>query len=130
MKKISKHKLILLALTVLTACFGLLLLSNPKVLASESYGLDETMGVGNNKDALIEDDPEEIAGSIIGSLLTWTGVIFLALIFAGGITWMTAQGNEQKIEKAKQMIVAAIFGLLIVLSAYAITAYIGGTLTG
>ncbi len=41
---------------------------------------------------------------------------------------MTAQGNEQQIEKAKNLIISAIIGIVVVMSAYAITAYIGGTL--
>ena len=42
---------------------------------------------------------------------------------------MIAQGNEQEVEKAKQVIVAAVIGLIIVLAAYAITRFIGNALT-
>jgi hypothetical protein len=42
---------------------------------------------------------------------------------------MTAQGNEEQVGKAKNLITAAVIGLIIVVSAYAITAYIGGKLT-
>jgi hypothetical protein len=38
---------------------------------------------------------------------------------------MLARGNEQEVEKAKNLIQAAVIGLMIVLSAYAITAFIG-----
>ena len=38
--------------------------------------------------------------------------------------WMTAAGNEAQVAKARTLIVAAIIGLLIVLSAYAITSYL------
>jgi hypothetical protein len=43
---------------------------------------------------------------------------------------MMAQGDEGTIDKAKQTIIAATTGLIIVLAAYAITAFIGGQLTG
>ena len=40
---------------------------------------------------------------------------------------MTSGGNQESIGKAQKTIVAAIIGLIIILSAYAITIYIGGT---
>lgn len=99
---------------------------------AEDYGLGETVGaIDNNGKALTEQgSPEIIAGKIMGTILTWTGVIFLILIFVGGLTWMTAQGNEQQVQKAKDMIVAALLGLIIIMSAYAITAYVGQNLFG
>jgi len=45
-----------------------------------------------------------------------------------GLMWMTAGGNEDRIKKARQILIAAIIGLVIVLSAYAITQFIGGAL--
>ena len=68
-------------------------------------------------------------GKIIGSVLAFVGVLFLILMIYGGLTWMTARGNEQEIEKAKETITNAVIGLIIVLAAYAITAYIGNVLT-
>ena len=37
---------------------------------------------------------------------------------------MTAQGSEEKIERAKEMISAAVVGLVIVLAAYAFTQFV------
>jgi len=71
-----------------------------------------------------------IIGSLIGNILAFIGVLFLGLMIYGGILWMTARGNESQVEKAKELIRAAIVGLIIVLSAYAVTAYVGGVLTG
>lgn len=64
-------------------------------------------------------------GVIIGILLSFMGVIFLGLIIYAGMMWMTAQGNEQKVTQAKDMIANAIIGLIVVLGAYALTAFIG-----
>ena len=69
-------------------------------------------------------------GKIVGAGLAFIGVLFFGLVIYGGLLWMTARGNEQQVEKAKDLIVAAIIGLVIVLAAYAITSYIGGSLTG
>jgi hypothetical protein len=46
------------------------------------------------------------------------------MIYAG-ISWMTANGNEQTVTTAKQMIVNASIGLVIVFAAYAITSFLG-----
>jgi hypothetical protein len=43
---------------------------------------------------------------------------------------MTAIGKENQVEKAKNIIIQAVIGLVIVLAAYAITSFIGNQLTG
>jgi cbb3-type cytochrome oxidase subunit 3 len=102
--------------------------SNPG--SDSNYGLTETKTVGNVASAMIDQTPQEIAGTVVGAILSLLGVIFFLLIFYGGIRWMLAQGNEAEVEKAKQVIVAAVIGLVVVLSAYAITYFIGQRLTG
>ena len=67
----------------------------------------------------------EIIGTIVGAGLAFLGIVFLILMIYGGWIWMFAQGNEKEVEKAKGLITSAIIGLLIVLGAYAITAYVG-----
>lgn len=65
------------------------------------------------------------AGQIIGLALSFVGVIFLVLMIYAGIMWMTAQGNDQQVGKAKNLLINAIIGLVIVFAAYAITTFIG-----
>ena len=74
--------------------------------------------------------PQVIIGTIVSAILSFIGVIFFLLIFYGGIRWMLAQGNEQEVETAKKIIIAAVIGLVIVLAAYAITAFVGQTIAG
>lgn len=66
-----------------------------------------------------------IIGDSIKILLSLVGIIFIVLIIYAGYTWMMARGNEAEAEKAKSTITRAIIGLFIVLSAYAITSFIG-----
>ncbi|OGF21054.1 hypothetical protein A2Y83_01835 [Candidatus Falkowbacteria bacterium RBG_13_39_14] len=63
----------------------------------------------------------EIIGQIIQIILSFLGVIFLVLMVYGGYLWMTGGGNEEQIAKAKNIMGAAVIGLIIVLAAYAIT---------
>lgn len=63
-------------------------------------------------------------GTLIKGALTLVGTVFFALMFYGGFTWMTARGEEDKITKAKETIVAAAIGIAIILAAYAITNFV------
>lgn len=69
------------------------------------------------------------AGSILGAILSFLGVIFLVMMIYGGVLWMTVPANEKGVSKAKGIITAAAIGLVIVLSAFAITAWLGDTIT-
>jgi len=65
-----------------------------------------------------------LVSTIINIALSLLGVIFLALMVYGGYLWMTARGNEQQAEKARNLITAAVIGVVIVVAAYAITWFI------
>ena len=65
-----------------------------------------------------------IIATIIRIALSLLAAIFLILIIIAGFQWMTAGGNEQKVEKALARIKTAVIGLIIVLAAYAITVFL------
>ena len=65
-----------------------------------------------------------IIATIIQAVLAFLGVVFLILMIYGGYMWMTARGNEEQVNKASKTIVAAIVGLIIILSAYAISFFV------
>lgn len=69
-------------------------------------------------------DIRETVASIINVALSLLGIVAVVIILAGGFTWMTAAGNEEKVDKAKKMIFAGIIGLAIILSAYAIARFV------
>lgn len=71
-----------------------------------------------------QGDIGTIVGTIINGALTMIGTIFLILMIYAGFMWMTARGKEEQITKAKQIIVGTIIGLVIVVSAYAITFFV------
>ena len=72
---------------------------------------------------------EYIVSQIIFTILTLLGVIFLILMVYGGSIWMTAGGKEDRVKKAKDLIQAAIIGLIIVVSAYAISFFVVSKMT-
>jgi len=70
----------------------------------------------------------QLVGSFIAAALGLLGVILVVLVIYAGFIWMTAQGNDEKIKKAKGMITSAIIGMIIIFAAYAITNFVVGAL--
>lgn len=68
-----------------------------------------------------EGDIGSITGQIINTALQLVGIIFLGLMVYAGYLWMTAQGEESQVEKAQKIVTSAIIGLILTMSAYAIT---------
>lgn len=69
---------------------------------------------------------EGISSTVIKTILSVTGLIFLILMVYAGMLWMTARGDEGQVDKAKEIIQAAIIGLAVTVSAYAITVFVTG----
>ena len=94
--------------------------------------LDRLKSVGTGDDgAGYEDFSEEgdiyfadKLGAFIKIFLTFLGIVFLILIMYGGFLWMTAEGNEQQVTKAKQTIINSTIGIVVVMLAYAITWFV------
>lgn len=76
---------------------------------------------------VITNIPEAI-GNVVGAILAFIGVLFLGLMIYGGFIWMNARGNDADTKKARDIIEAAVIGLIIVLAAYVIATYVGGVL--
>lgn len=86
-----------------------------------SEGLKKTGGdLGYITGAEATTLPQKI-GKVLNISTTFLGVVFLGLMIYAGFLWMLAWGNEQEVEKAKNIIIAAVIGLVVVLTAYAIT---------
>lgn len=114
---------------------GFLILANYLPALADNYGLNDTareVGAysGQIDNATISENfIQTKSGQIIGVVLSFVGILFLILTIYAGLLWMTAQGNDQKVEKAKSLLTNAFIGLIIVFAAYAITAFIGDFVT-
>ena len=77
--------------------------------------------------------PTTLAGIVaiaIKAFLGLLGIIFLVLIIYAGYEWMTAQGDEEKVTKAKDTLSRAVIGLIIIIAAYSITYFVFNALPG
>jgi len=87
------------------------------------YGLDITAGkAGYNK----SETPYTITTTIVNAALAIVYIAFFILVLYAGLRWMTAQGNEEHVTKAKNILEAAIIGVAVVSAAYAITNFVLG----
>ena len=113
-KEINKKLLIFLIIIGLGALFVL------PVLAAGDYGLGATREAAGLSTGTLP----KILGNFIGAILSLVGVLFFALMLYGGITWMLARGNQEMEKKALNTITAAIIGIIIIISSYAITNFV------
>lgn len=88
-------------------------------------GFDKVPGVAQRAGyGAQERTIDQIISTVISVVLSLLGVIFMVLMVYGGYTWMTAQGDEQKVDKAKDIIRAAVIGIIVVAAAYAISIFV------
>lgn len=66
----------------------------------------------------------EVAGGIIQVVLGILGIIFVILIIYAGFRWMTAMGDDNDIKAARSILYQSIIGLIITISANALTYWI------
>lgn len=69
-------------------------------------------------------------GNIIGNILAFVGVIFMALILYAGFLWMSAGGETAKTTKAIAIMTDAVVGLIVIGAAYILTQYVGNVVLG
>lgn len=85
-------------------------------------GLNKTAGQAGFATLERESETEvrlnKIIGTILNTILGFTGAIFMVLIVAAGEMWLTAGGNSEQTEKARGLIFNAVIGLLIVFGSY------------
>ena len=74
-------------------------------------------------------DPRDTVFLIIRYALGLLGFVFLLLTLYAGFLWMTAGGDESKIETAKKILTASVIGLAIILLSYGFTVLILKILT-
>ena len=84
---------------------------------ADKTGYDYTKYKSYTSAGILSDE----LGKVLSVAITFLGVVFLGLMIYAGYTWMIARGNEQEVTKAKNIIIYAVIGLVVVLSAYAIT---------
>lgn len=68
-----------------------------------------------------ETTVERTVGEVVRLILSVAGLFFFVLMIYAGIRWMLARGEESQIADARKTLVAAVIGLIIMVSSYAIS---------
>ncbi len=87
-------------------------------------GAQVDVGLDSANPGLGEADLETIIVNIVKVALGFLGLLAVIFIMYGGFTWMLAGGNQDKVAKGRKILINAVIGLVIILSAYAIASFI------
>ena len=77
-----------------------------------------------------EGMPTQLVGAdgtisnIVNSILYVAGIIAVVMLIFGGIRFMVSRGDKDKVQKAKNTVIYAIIGLVLVIFSYAIVNFI------
>ncbi len=66
-------------------------------------------------------DPRSVVAKVISVAAGFMGILFTGLVFYAGFLWLSSGGNEEKIGKAKKIIIYSSIGSILCLSAWSIT---------
>lgn len=70
---------------------------------------------------LLPGSINEIISLATSLVLAFAGLIFFAMLVMGGFRFLTAGGDEKSVQEARKSLTNATIGLIIVVSAFAIT---------
>ncbi|MBD3359415.1 MAG: hypothetical protein GF365_01770 [Candidatus Buchananbacteria bacterium] len=119
---------------ILISLIGITLLISLSLTFANHFIMAEDLDIGDAgnlagrtaDEAGVQKTPDLtlLASAVVRTLLGLIGIVFFILIIYGGYSWMTAGGNDDKILKAKKLIIRAVIGLAIVASAYSIAYFV------
>ncbi|MFC1598443.1 hypothetical protein ACFL2U_00305 [Patescibacteria group bacterium] len=114
----KKYTTLIISFIIIAGVFFLINSSFAGVITESVSGFGQQVYGGDPR------PPQEVAALIIQVIIGLMGMVFFTLLIYGGYMYMTAGGKEERIKKAKDTIIAAVIGLLIVLAAYAIATFV------
>lgn len=139
----------------LISIFALLLVVNPSLAYEKNLDVDsgesggnqwlEAIGVEdgaivpkncrgtgekNNGNECGIEDMIQVAINIAAIIVGLSGSILLLMFTYGGIMFILAAGNQERVQKAKQILTTAVIGLVIILGAWVMINFIINALTG
>ncbi len=71
-----------------------------------------------------ETKPVVIIGNVLNALLGFMGIVLVLYFLYGGFLYMTSSGDSKKVESAKDTIKNAVIGMIIIVTAFALTTFV------
>lgn len=100
--------------TIALLAFSLLLIASPVFVSADLVTPTMINGAANSTNA------SGILATVTNWVLGIVGAVAILFIIYGGFRYITAQGNSQQMDTAKNILIKAIIGLVIVVVAYVI----------
>lgn len=88
--------------------------------------LSGNLGKGTNETGLANTG--KFISSLVSLFLIITAVASLVFLIIGGVTWVLSDGDKGKLEQARNRIIQAIIGLIVVAASWAIWILLGNFL--
>jgi len=100
------------------------------------YGTDEDPSginkIGSESGLRLGEPEGGAVGAVVGVInifIGLVGLIAVILFLYAGFLWMTAAGNEEKVTKARSMMIAAVIGIVIIFLAFALSKFVINKIT-
>ncbi len=103
---------------------------NGKTTCSGSGGSEDTVHLTNPLDKEQEAGkassitPQILIGRVINAILGIVGSLALIMFIYGGLTWMTAAGNMEKVEKGRNILLWATIGMVVIFASYSLVDFL------
>ncbi|MDP2586270.1 MAG: pilin [Candidatus Komeilibacteria bacterium] len=122
-KNLIKICLLILTVSAVALVANVVLAQNPGTFQTYQDFLNKAGREGTYNVDLQSDESyfDTLLGRIIMTVISFTGLFFLGLVIYSGFQWMTAGGNEEKVEQAKKRILNGVIGVAITLLAFILT---------
>jgi hypothetical protein len=71
-------------------------------------------------------NPNSALNGILNTVYAWAGILCVIIIIVGAYLYVTSNANAQRIKRAKDAIMYAAVGLIVVMMAFVITQFVIG----
>lgn len=132
--KIKNLSIFLFFLLLSISCFSLFVFP---AFAQQKGNLGQIEGVGGFLPNLFADVQsnigiggvlEKVFTNLLGVFTIIAGLMLIIYFVLGAISWITAGGDTEKVQKAQKQITNAVLGLVLVVLAYSIVFILGKVL--
>lgn len=96
---------------------------SPMSVSAQQVDLNK---ISSDYNSLSKINAQGVVSFIINGILITAGLISFLFLLWGGVQWILAGGDKEGTEKARKRITAALVGLAIVFSAYALAYIVKG----
>jgi hypothetical protein len=121
---LKKIKLVLFFFTLFFLIFSLNLEFGSAESTSQAAGGQPPVSLSDPLGLTGENRIQILIGKVISAALGIVGSLALLMFIYGGLVWMTSAGNNEKVEKGKNILIWATVGLIVIFTSYTLVDFI------